>query len=437
MRRQRFLSLLVWLIGLALVAGLLAGVYAVREAVVARREAETKEDAEPPKRAASAVVKLGAEFAESQGIRDEPTVAVVWERRTPAFGRVVPNPRGTAEIRAAFAGTIRAAPGKDWPTLGSRVRGGEVLGWVDVRFGPQERLDLLSKLTDARAKAKGVDDLVRLHQERLERLQAAGGGVSQSELDDARKQLAEARTQLATARAVEKEWQDALDAIDRPGGRKDGTWSQPLAVPTEGEVTELTGRPGVVIEPGGVVARIMDLRVVLVRLELPPEALTAGPPSEVELFEATPAPPALAGASNQPTPQPPTGTRKGRLTGTAPQVEVASQFAAYWYEVDNPAESKGAMWRPGLFTKALVKVPDSQPRSAVAVPDGALLYHQGRALVYVRIGPGRFERREVQVLGRDGTRWVLGDGVKTGERVVSHRAQVLLSEEFRSEADND
>jgi hypothetical protein len=210
MRAWRILTVLVWPVGLALVAGLLAGVYAIRESVVARRAAEAKDDAPAPKRAANAVIKLGAEFAESQGIKDEPAGAVIWERRAPAFGRIVPNPRCTAEIRAAFAGTLRAAP-TGWPALGGRVRAGEVLGWVDVRFGPQERLDLLSKLTDARAKAKGIEDLVRLHQERLDRLQAAGGGVSQSELDAARTHLAEARTQLAAAKAVEKEWQE-----DRP-----------------------------------------------------------------------------------------------------------------------------------------------------------------------------------------------------------------------------
>jgi cobalt-zinc-cadmium efflux system membrane fusion protein len=84
-----------------------------------------------------------------------------------------------------------------------------------------------------------------------------------------------------------------------------------------------------------------------------------------------------------------------------------------------------------------VTVPGVKSHSAVAVPEGALLYHQGRALAYVRVGPGRFERREVQVLGRDDSRWVLASGVEAGERVVSHRAQVLLSEEFRTEADPD
>ena len=71
------------------------------------------------------------------------------------------------------------------------------------------------------------------------------------------------------------------------------------------------------------------------------------------------------------------------------------------------------------------------------MPATSLLYHDGRALVYVRLSPGRYERREVRVLGRDGGRWVLSEGVVAGEPVVSARAQVLLSEEFRGEADND
>ena len=123
-----------------------------------------------------------------------------------------------------------------------------------------------------------------------------------------------------------------------------------------------------------------------------------------------------------------------RLTGAAPQVEIGSQYSAYWYEADSNSTGN---WRPGSFVQARVRVPGAPARPAVAVPAESLLYHQGRALVYVRLSPGRYERREVQVLGRDGDKWVLATGVAAGERVVSKRAQVLLSEEFRGEADND
>jgi hypothetical protein len=51
------------------------------------------------------------------------------------YGRVVPNPRATAEVRAAFAGTLRARPGA-WPALGAWATAGQVLGWVDIRVGP-------------------------------------------------------------------------------------------------------------------------------------------------------------------------------------------------------------------------------------------------------------------------------------------------------------
>src|SRR5262249_41249645 len=161
-------------------------------------------------------------------------------------------------------------------------------------------------------------------------------------------------------------------------------WTQPLVAPAAGEVVELTGRPGMAVEPGGGVARVVDFRFALVRLEIPPEALTAGPPPSVELIANQSAPPALAGPANRPDPAPPGRTLTAKLVGAAPQVEVNSQYAAYWYEADTTAGPSAApgVWRPGLFVKAFVKVPGAEARAAVSVPATALLYHQGRALVY-------------------------------------------------------
>jgi hypothetical protein len=448
MRLRGLLTPLKWLAVASALAGLLWAAALVHDRVTGRRAAEAEADAGPPKRAANQVVKLGAEFAESQGLRDEPAQAAGWVRRVPAYGRVVPNPRATAEVRTAFAGTLRAAPGGAWPALGAQVRAGQILGWLDVRVGPQERLDLLTKLNEAKARLRGAEELARLQQDRVARLAAAGGGVSQSELDTARQQLTEAQTQVATAASAAKDWEDAREAINRQGDRKETTWSQPLTAPVAGEVVELAGHPGMALEPGGLVARLVDFRPALVRLEIPPEALAAGPPAAVELVAGPTVPPALEGAPNRPGAEPPPRPTPARLVGTAPQVEANSQFAAFWYEADAPgvaayspgsaAEAPGTgVWRPGLFVKATVAVPGAGVQQAVTVPASALLYHQGRALVYVRVGPGRYERREVQVLGHENGRWFLAAGVRDGEPVVSRRAQVLLSEEFRGEADTD
>src|SRR5262245_46669272 len=117
--RRPALAFLKWLLGLAVVGGLLAGAYLAHEAGVARRAAE--KDEPPPRRAAAGVIKLGAEFAESHGLADEPARATVWAKQVPAYGRVVTNPKATSEVRAAFAGTLRAAPDRPWPGLGTRV----------------------------------------------------------------------------------------------------------------------------------------------------------------------------------------------------------------------------------------------------------------------------------------------------------------------------
>jgi hypothetical protein len=458
MRIRWVVSLLSWAVAVAFVGGLLALAYAFHGLMRDRRGPEAGgESAQESKRAGNGVIKLGAELAESLGLREKAAQEVEWHQRIPAYGRVVPNPRAIAEIRAPFAGTLRAAPGRAWPALGIRLEAGDILGWLDIRVGPQERLDLEIKLREARVKFQGAEEVFKIQQERAQRFQTleAPGAVSRAELDQTLVQLAEARTQVATAKAAVQQWEDALAEINRQGDRKETTWSQPLKAPASGEIIDLAGHPGTGLEAGGLVARVVDFRRALVRLDIPACVLIADPPSEVELFASGDAPPAFEGANNRPEPGPSAQPVRAELAGAAPQLET-SQFAGYWYELDTasayPAEQLttsstsqklvqprlgGGVWRPGLFVKAFLKVPETSPRHAVAVPETALLYHQGRALVYVRLAPGKFELREVQILGREAGRWILASGVTPGELVVSRRAQLLLSEAFRSAADSD
>jgi HlyD family secretion protein len=410
-----FGSVVKWAVALALFGGLLGLAYAANAWARRQRAAEEGEAVSLPRRAENGVVKLGAELAASHGIQDEPARAVLWYPPLVVYGRVVPNPQATAEVRSPFAGTLRADPNAPWPTPGRRVEAGQVVGRVDIRVGPQERLDFQAKLNDARLKQQGAEDVLKVQQGRVGRLQkaTAAESVSRRELDEALVALTEARTQAATAAAAVTLWQQALRAVERGGDRPAATWGEPLTVPAAGEVTELAARPDMAVEAGGLVARVVDFRRVLVRLDLPPEALTPGPPEQVELDGTPPVPATLAGA--------------------APQVDAASQLAGYWYEAHTDG---GAACRPGRFVKAVLRV-GSKPQEAVTVARGAVLCHQGRHLVYVRLNPGRFERREVQVLGQDGDRWVLAAGVTAGEAVVTRQAQVLLSEEFRGEVDND
>lgn len=438
-------KVITWLIVLAALGGAFMGAYLVNDRVRLRKAAEAEQNKlDVPKRANNGIVKLGAKLAESHGIKDGPAQAISWQPRLTVYGRVVPNPQATIEVRAPFAGTLRTNDHMPWPWPGQWVKAGQMLGRMDIRIGPQERLDFQAKLNEARLKLRGAEEVLKVQEERVDRLQKLGTGeiVSRKELDEAKVQLIEARTTRMIAEGAVETWQGALNMIDQAREKPISTWSLPLTAPTDGEVTELVARPGMMLESGGLIARVVDFRRPLVRLDLPPDALRAHPPETVDLLAASMAAPTLASKAKLSEPLP----VRAYLIGSAPQVDAASQYASYLYEVrpsSPPGESisngqlGGASWRPGLFVKAQITVASSKSQDAIAVPRPAVLFHQGRALVYVRIGPGRYERREVHLLGDNGFNLVLADGVNAGEPVVFLQAQVLLSEEFRGDVDND
>jgi cobalt-zinc-cadmium efflux system membrane fusion protein len=374
------------------------------------------------------VVVLGEDEADRYGLKEAPARVVVWSEPVPVYGQVVPNPKATVEVRSPFAGTLRAEAGAAWPAPGQRVRSGQVLGWVDVRVGAQERLTLQDNLNDARLKKKGAEEVVRLQRERVNRIEKVSRSqiVPGQQLDDARVLLAEAETELEVAAAGEALWQKALDDVDHPSGGRSSSYSQPLTAPAEGEVTELVARPGMAIEASALVAQLVDFHRPLIRLDVPPDLLASGPPTQVQISAIRT--PALS--------------LEATRVGPSPRVEAISQLVGYWYTVELPRSVPDAGWRPGLLVKADVTPPSTPKHEAIAVPAGAVLFHQGRSLVYVRVKPGAYERREVRLLGRESDTWILAPhqdltGLKSGEVVVRNGAQVLLSEEFRTEAEAD
>ena len=456
-------SILKWLAAFALAGNLAALAYLGHRAAQTEKAAEAAGDRAAPKKGGEnpGEVTLNASLAESlllevEAVRSEPT----WFEPVTVYGQVVPNPLATAEVRAPFAGTLREGNG-GWPRPGQWIKAGEVLGRVDVRVAPQERLDLRNRLNEAVQKHKGAAEALKVKQAVVDRLAAAPNSLSFRELEEARLQLNEARTQEAAARAAVQLWEQAVADIDRPGPQADTPWSLPLKAPAAGEVTELAGHSGTAVEAGAVVLRLVDFRRPLVRLDLPPEVLRRGAPLTLDVFAAAPTPPALYGARNQPQSSAPPVKLRAHVLGGAPGVNPASQFAGYLYAVEHAAGPEngdsvgsrsagevtdGLAWRPGLALRAEVPVPpgpEARGREAVSVPESALLYHQGRPLVYwVKSREGKkicYARCEVQLLGRKDGRWILAAGPVLDDKVsvVVRNAQVLLSEEFKTGTDDE
>src|SRR5262249_35684910 len=285
----------------------------------------------------------------------------------------VSNPLATVELRAAFAGTLHWAK-SDGPVLGHKVEAGKVLGWVDIRVGPQERLDLLNKRNEAETKLEGAKRARKIQQDRVDRFKASPQGVSPRELEDAELQLIEAKTQQAVAQEAVDLWRSALDAIDKQGKGKSFVWSQPVKAATSGEVTEIGGQSGMSVEAGGVRVRLGDFRRLLIRLEVPAVALAQGPPKSLEVSPASSGPASVRAARSHPEVLKPAQSFKATLVGPAPQIDVAAQLAGYFYRIDLSASSQngdGILWRPGLFVRAEIPslpAAGAEPEEAVSVP---------------------------------------------------------------------
>ena len=116
----------------------------------------------------------------------------------------------------------------------------------------------------------------------------------------------------------------------------------------------------------------------------------------------------------------------GQLVSPAPRTDPKIQGRSFFYIASAQDDLL-----PGMNVTAVL--PIGQTVSGVVVPTSAVVWYQGKAWAYVRIKPDQFVRREVatDLPLRGG--WLQADAFSAGEPLVNQGAQVLLSEEFRSE----
>jgi RND family efflux transporter MFP subunit len=118
----------------------------------------------------------------------------------------------------------------------------------------------------------------------------------------------------------------------------------------------------------------------------------------------------------------PTRTWRGTVTYVSPTVEEKTRTIKVRLEVDNAA---GEL-KPDMYADVLLQVDLGQ---GLVVPDGAVINAGERRLVFLDLGEGRFEPREVKlgVKVNDGGFQVLS-GLADGDRVVTSANFLLDSE---------
>lgn len=118
---------------------------------------------------------------------------------------------------------------------------------------------------------------------------------------------------------------------------------------------------------------------------------------------------------------------KAQLVSSLPQVNPQIQGISYLYLISN---------RPGLAVgmNLAVLVPVGTPVMGVTIPESAVVWWQGKAWVYDATSPTTFTRRYVPTENPvGGGYFVPGSTFTSGMKFVTAGAQALLSEEFRSQ----
>lgn len=172
-----------------------------------------------------------------------------------------------------------------------------------------------------------------------------------------------------------------------------------------------------IVERSPAVVRLIERDQFLVQVTLPPGVTLSQPPRT-----------ALA--------QPPTRDANIELQFLSPATRTDPRIQGLSYFFSAPGDS-GLL--PGM--NATVYVSSGKTYEGVFVEDTAIVRWQGRSWVYLRVGPDAFKRHPIstdQPVSDDD--YVVRD-IPPGSEIVIRGAQVLLSEEAKSElrggADND
>ena len=285
-----------------------------------------------------------------------------------APGEVIPADGSLVKVSAPADGIAPAAANQGAPSVGDRVRAGQIL----ATLAPTNQ-------DDGFAQTRGRVERLRREVERDETLFAAGAIAA--------KRLEEARFALEIAEAE-------LEAM---GGETDGSYQLTLRAPIAGVVAERTFVPGGRVEAGESLFTIVDPLRAWVRAQLPAATAHTLRTGSDAVFTV----------DNAAEPF------RSRLRSVGSVTDPTTRTIPVVFEVTTGQRE----FAFGQFAE--VAVPTGELVVGMAIPNGAILDDNGTPVAYVQSGGETFERRVLTVGATDGEQTHIVSGLRPGEMVVT------------------
>jgi Cu(I)/Ag(I) efflux system membrane fusion protein len=325
--------------------------------------------------AGRAVVTLSAERRAVLGMRTAPVVRTAIRRGIRTVGRVTTDERRLKHVHTKFEAYIEEL---DVDFVGKMVRRGQVLASV---YSPElvatQQEYLLAWRAQQRLAASTLPDVAR-------------GGVDL--LEAARQRLLLWDVQPADIQKLERtgEVRRTLQVVS----------------PVSGHVVRKAAVQGMRVTPADSLFEIADLSHLWVMADVYEADLPnvhVGTPADVTLSYR------------------PDRSWRGAVTWVAPTVDPQTRTIKVRVEVDNTGEDL----KPEMFADVQLRVGKGE---GLVIPESAVLNSGRQELVFVDLGAGRLEPREVKLGSRGDEGVEVRRGVSEGESVVT-AANFLLDSE--------
>lgn len=347
---------------------------------------------------ASKRVELTTEQITNAGI----AFGVVEERpigeQLEATAEIEPAPRRFAQLGARVAGRVLSLLAAE----GDRVSAGQTLAIIDSPELGQATGDYLAAVTTADVSREIADRERALFERKI----------------SSEREWRQAEAEAVRARAAKEAAENRLHALGLSDAELEKLqverhFSSEVSVrsPLAGVVSSRTAAIGKIVQPGEGLFEVVDIAEVAIAIDVYEQSLTrVKPGQQVEVRTAS------------------TGGQvfRGHVTSVGAVVERQSRTVKVRVLLHNPER----VLRPGMF--ATVRVmgagnPDTRERG-VYVPSAALQRDGSAMIVFVKVGPRAFERREVE-LGPESDRLTLVQrGLVPGDTVVTTGSLALKAE---------
>ncbi|MGI8959022.1 MAG: efflux RND transporter periplasmic adaptor subunit [Bryobacteraceae bacterium] len=184
-----------------------------------------------------------------------------------------------------------------------------------------------------------------------------------------------------------------------------------IASPVSGYITERNALPNLYVEPSTRLYTVADLSRVWVYAQVFQDDLARLKPGDTAQITVDAYPGRIF---------------SGRIESILPQVDATTRTARVRLEIANP----GVKLKPGMFVNVDLK---TNLGKQVVIPATAVLQSGTRQLVFVDHGNGSMEPKEVVLGPRVGDEFVVFQGLKAGEQIVTS-ANFLIDSESQLQA---